>query len=184
MTAYTITPPLNTFAIRRIYVNRLFDHFSYDLTLELSSNADRSRLFIIYGDNGSGKTTLLNMVFHILSPEDNKGHRTFLARKPFSSFGLEFFDGTSICAHRDGSALLGTYDLTIISSHHDERSVHLQTDEENAIHILKGKASKDYEKFLKALRSFGITVHLLADDRKALEDASSTEDEDEIIAIP
>ena len=55
---------------------------------------------IIYGDNGSGKTTILNLIFHLLSSAEAKGHLTAISKVPFKSVSVELSDGTTISAER------------------------------------------------------------------------------------
>lgn len=94
-------------AISRIEVDGLFDQVTYRIP-ESSSQVDLSHLMILYGDNGSGKTTLLSMIFHLLSPANNRGHRNALAEIPFKRFTIYLSDGTKVSAERSG-ATVGPY---------------------------------------------------------------------------
>src|SRR4051812_12154840 len=88
------TPNGNKHAISRISIEGLFGKYDYELPERTVDEIDLSRLFLMYGENGVGKTTLLRLIYHSLSPEDDQGHRTFLARTRFKRFALELHDGT------------------------------------------------------------------------------------------
>lgn len=90
--------------IKSIYVANLFGRYSYQLP---APTENLSELNIIYGENGAGKTTLLNLVFHLLSPSDNRGHRAKIAETPFSLLRVELNDGTLISAIKDAQLLVG-----------------------------------------------------------------------------
>ena len=67
MTA-ALAPRVISLAIRG-----LFGACNYDLPDEARGPFGES--VILYGDNGSGKTTILQLVFHMLSPAHDRGHR-------------------------------------------------------------------------------------------------------------
>lgn len=90
--------------IKSIYVASLFGRYSYQLP---APTEKLSELNIIYGENGAGKTTLLNLVFHLLSPSDKRGHRAKIAETPFSLLQVELNDGTVISAVKDAQLLVG-----------------------------------------------------------------------------
>jgi len=61
-------------AISRISVTRLFGQFDYILSSEPTTpSLSHANILILYGDNGSGKTTILKLLFHLLSPSNNRG---------------------------------------------------------------------------------------------------------------
>src|SRR5690349_4919635 len=82
----------NSHAVVHLSIEGLFGQYNYELPKD--NHEDLSRLFILYGENGSGKTTLLKLVYHALSPEDNRGHRSFIARTKFNRFAIGLQDGT------------------------------------------------------------------------------------------
>src|SRR5712691_5540048 len=85
--ASTTEPRLHSrSAVIGIEVDDLFGLYSYRLGGPDASPEDLSRLLILYGDNGSGKTTILRLVYHMLSKEDDQGHRSYIARVPFRRF--------------------------------------------------------------------------------------------------
>src|SRR6266704_2357742 len=98
-------------AISRVTVDRLFNLYSYELPPK-SQRADFSRLLILYGDNGSGKTTILQLLFHLLSPEVMRGHKSFVARTMFQSMVVRFANGTTVSASRE-TARTGSFQMSI-----------------------------------------------------------------------
>ncbi len=100
-------------AISRITVDRLFNLYSYELPPK-SQKADFSRVLILYGDNGSGKTTILQLLFHLLSPELRRGHKTFVARTMFQSIVVQFANGTTVSATRE-TPRLGSFQMSVVS---------------------------------------------------------------------
>lgn len=96
--------------IIKIEVISLFGRYSYSLP---DNGEELSDLNIIYGENGVGKTTLLNLVFHLLSPSDKRGHRTKISNTPFSSLKVTISDGTVLTAKKDAQLLTGPVSFTI-----------------------------------------------------------------------
>jgi ABC-type molybdenum transport system ATPase subunit/photorepair protein PhrA len=86
--------------ITTIEINHLFGRYSYNLEMPLSKDANFAPLNMIYGDNGTGKTTILKLIYHLLSAADKRGHRTFIARVPFSQFKIIFSNRTEVSAIR------------------------------------------------------------------------------------
>jgi ABC-type transport system involved in cytochrome c biogenesis ATPase subunit len=66
--------PINEKLIESITVTGLFGLYSY----HIPSSSALGNAAINYGDNGMGKSTILRLVFHLLSPENSRGHRNFL----------------------------------------------------------------------------------------------------------
>lgn len=87
-------------------VDDLFGRYSYHV--DTLNGADR-RLLLLHGDNGSGKTTILRLIYNLLSPADNRGHRTYLAATPFKRLSLTFTDGLHLEVEKQ--ELLGSFDL-------------------------------------------------------------------------
>jgi len=87
--------------IRRIFVERLFGQFTYDLIDRDLPPRTATKLLMLYGDNGSGKTTILRLLFFVLSHLDAQGHKTSASNVRFKRFGVEFADGTTVVAERE-----------------------------------------------------------------------------------
>jgi len=94
--------------ITRITVNELFGRYSYDLRCD-ESTLDCSQLLLLYGENGTGKTTILSIVYHLVSKEPGKGHRTALAKSRFKRLSVQLSDGTELSATRSRDNLVGTF---------------------------------------------------------------------------
>lgn len=75
--------------ISRIRVEDLFGLYTY----ELPPKGELSNAAIFYGDNGVGKSTLLRLVFHLLSPADNRGHRSALYEADFARLIVTLVSG-------------------------------------------------------------------------------------------
>ena len=155
--------------ISSITVKDLFGFLTYDIVLKKQQD-----IIIFYGENGSGKTTILNLLFHMLSPEDNRGHKTYVASVPFREFTVSFFDGYQVTAHRRKKEIIGHYTLSIknknciLASHlfrlNPERVVGEQDD-------------RTYIPLLQELENLQLGLFLLPDDRKV---QSNLGDEDEM----
>lgn len=48
-----------------------------------------------------GKTTILRLVFHLLSPENNRGHRNFLRDTHFEIIEVKLFSGVTVSARHE-----------------------------------------------------------------------------------
>lgn len=83
-------------SIRRIQIKGLFGLYDH----ELSPNAPEKNILILYGENGTGKSTILNLVYHLLSVSDNRGHRNALYKGLYDYLEIEFSDGFRLTARR------------------------------------------------------------------------------------
>lgn len=106
-----VGPELPMPVVRRIAVKDLFGRYSYNLEAPPADDGV-SRLMILHGDNGTGKTTLLKLVWNLLSTAEMKGHRSRIAKTPFSEFLVEFTDGRRVAARKAGS-LVGAFDMVV-----------------------------------------------------------------------
>lgn len=78
--------------ISSIKIIGLFGKFNYDISVE-----DRvENLTILYGDNGVGKSTILKLVFDVLSPANDRGHRTSLLKTKFENILIILRNGFSV----------------------------------------------------------------------------------------
>lgn len=101
--------------ISAIGVEGLFGRLQYRHEIPTDVEGNPAPLLLLYGDNGCGKTTLLNIVHHLLSPADNRGHRTALARIQFKAIDLSLSNGHVITARRKES-LIGSFTVTVFDS--------------------------------------------------------------------
>ncbi|MEI2454849.1 AAA family ATPase [Lysobacter firmicutimachus] len=108
--AYVAGSPPGNF-VSRITVRGLYGEFDYDIGPP-KDGAD-PRIIILYGDNGTGKTTILQLLRSLMSPNDESGHRSRIAKIPFKRFEVDLRDGTRICAEREGGESVGSYILSI-----------------------------------------------------------------------
>jgi energy-coupling factor transporter ATP-binding protein EcfA2 len=158
----------NTLAITSIEVRGLFGIFDYDLKPEGVMEADKqNRLLILYGDNGSGKTTILKLVYHLLSPEDRRGHRTFIAGVPFRSLDVRLGNEIRVEAIRDQDRLIGSYLLRISRSDTIVAEARLPTDENNVVQIRDDDITlqRTWAHFISQLTAIGLSLSYLPDDR-------------------
>lgn len=148
--------------VRRIYVEQLFGHFTYDLSVKPSDPP--GMLMILYGDNGTGKTTLLQMLFHLLHPARNRGHRSFLGRKIFRRFEVEFANEIRVVAERAGNNLVGGFAMSV---HHSDGAVHsVNWVQDNEGKVVGSKEGDEYEEnLLQCLDALNIGIYFLTDDR-------------------
>ena len=99
--------------IKEVSVERLFGRYDYQLRLAESENESLPMISLLYGDNGTGKTTILKLIFHILSSDLTRGHKTYVARVPFQKFSIEFSDGATVIVSRPSDSLLGEFNLIL-----------------------------------------------------------------------
>src|SRR5438046_1763491 len=154
--------------IARIEVDELFGRYSYRLPDDERSIDRLSRLFILYGDNGSGKTTLLRLVFDLLSPAGNQGHRARLGKVPFRRLRITLHDGSLVEAVRD-EGKTGSYELVVGRVGHGivRAAWNAQAREGS------GDAADDsaWAKAIEALESLRIALYFMTDDRRIRSDA-------------
>lgn len=181
----SIEPIAATPVLVRMVVNRLFGQYDY----VIPSEGHFSDAAILYGDNGSGKTTLLNLVFHMLSPADNRGHRTAIAGVPFRRFEIELSNGTTLSATRAPEKLSGGYRLQIHQqgepsaswdyepgprTPREETEFELQQHHGQLVPVRRATAGRRLTgelAYLQALKSLNIGVYLLSADRQISSDA-------------
>jgi len=155
---------------------------------------DKSQLMddvnILYGENGAGKTTLLSLVFHLLSPADNAGHRSRIAEIPFAHLEVTLKDGTTISAKKDLQLLIGPVEFKITGIHPKPvtwrftpgasgvgaikaEDLPSNIDLERLPNEMRQQVSKALEqrRFFEELRKLEITVFMLTSDRILLGDS-------------
>lgn len=145
------TPPLLT----GFDVDDLYGRHTYKVRAATTNNAP-SHLILLHGDNGSGKTTLLRLLWHALSPADNRNHRSTLAQIPFRSMSIHFTDGSRIgIVKKDG--LTGTFTYTISGGSRGEIATLFETDSSGAV---ASPASSSYYSALEATLSIGTPAEI------------------------
>ena len=144
-------------AIKNILVRDLFGQFTYVIPKEETS--DIERLLILYGDNGSGKTKILQLLYHLLSPAEKRGHRSSISKIPFRKFDVEFTNSTKISVDRSKRGIAGRYDIEIT----EKDKIY-----KYSLHISEGEVlpKKQYLEFCKFLNKLGIAVYYLSDQRQ------------------
>jgi len=161
--------------ISGIRIGRLFGRYDYDLRIPSSEDNQIARMALLYGDNGTGKTTILKLLFHLLSPADKQGHRTFLARVPFSNFSVLFSNGIVISSVRAQTELTGRYILRIKES--DGTSLDGAVQTENG-RVTDESISPEAIKIVDRIADLKLTTFLLGDDRMLQSDKFPREPRD------
>ena len=140
---------------------------------------NEERLALLYGSNGTGKTTLLRMLFDALSPSDDRGHRTSLARVRFRRFEIGFANGDSVRYERS-DAVAGGFLATAKVSGEDhvwewdpEReagSTYFEFTGEFGRTFRIGEPPPGKAGFLRALEHFDVNPVFLTDSRVLVSD--------------
>jgi len=158
--------PSADFFVRHIYVKKLFGHFDYDLDFRCDNEQAPSRLALLYGDNGSGKTTVLKLLFHLLSPVDNRGHKTVVARTKFSRFEVQLADGTTIVAERPQQRLTGDVELRIEKKKKEICRLPMKVSEDGSVKMSGTPSEASVKKFLHALGRLNVEILFMRDSRR------------------
>jgi len=162
----------NAHAIQQILIEDLFGQFTYRLGADGNGSFNiNSNLLILYGDNGSGKTTILQLLRHLLSPEEGKGHKTFVAHTPFQRFAVFFADGTSVEAKRDPNNISGAFKAIISKNQIAEHDIDYRTDDSGDLVANRDESEKEKTRaFTEALAKLNTSLFYLSDDRKIYEE--------------
>ena len=173
------TTPSEDFFVRRIRVAKLFGHFTYDLDFAHNEQGQASRLALLYGDNGSGKTTLLRLLFHLLSPVDNRGHKTVIARTKFESFEVHLADGTKILATRQQNRVAGDLELRIERGGRRLETLPLKVGKDGSVKMKGTPDEALVTKFLHRLAQLNVEILFMRDNRRLTSNLDPEQQADE-----
>lgn len=162
--------------ITNISIERLFGRYSYSIPEHPigALPGEYDRLILLYGDNGSGKTTILNLVYHLLSPMDRRGHRTFIADTPFARFSVALGDGRAISVHRDGGEIKGSYKIMIENQGKKIDEIPMNVDSDGRI----DPADQRHSRYLRYVESLNIFPYYLTENRSFTSDMLNEDDDD------
>jgi energy-coupling factor transporter ATP-binding protein EcfA2 len=149
--------------VTRITVEKLFGEYSYEIALK--GGTDASHLFILYGENGCGKTTLLWLLYHLLSTENGRGHKSFVARTRFKKLEIEFSSGHIVTAERKRS-MVGSFDASV-SGVNEPKTFRYEASSEQTIPAEVGQ-DKNQNALLSQFPVIDLSI--LPDDRKITQD--------------
>jgi len=163
-----------------IEVDDLFGHYTYRLgTTAPKKGEPASQLLLLYGDNGTGKTTIAQLLFHLMSRSDGRGHRTFLAQTKFRRFAVRFNNGTLLTAIRKKSEQVwGPYTLAVKVPGEKDIAVDVSISEDGA--VKQGNVDDALlQKILQSVSDPAITAYFLSDNRILQSDVFKDERTDE-----
>jgi energy-coupling factor transporter ATP-binding protein EcfA2 len=188
--------------IRSIRIDNLFGLYSYKLPVE-GFLSDAS---ILYGDNGVGKSTILKLVFHLLSPSGNSGHRTALLEANFSYLEVNLTNDICVSAKKESNTkndfvvhkVERDKQLLAIWEHHidhlrvedgTERYLYLSSDgkvvsRRRTNERLRAGTPQGEEAFLDALQKYCPKVFILNAERRLYSDEiSDSQNETELRSV-
>ena len=148
-----------------IEVDALFGNYTYQLGINAEKDQTPSQLLLLYGDNGSGKTTIAQLLFHLLSQADGKGHRTFMAQTKFKRFAVHFNNRIVLSAHRESSdSIVGPYTISLKAPRRKEISVDVSTNEDGVVKT--GNVDEQLlQNILGSVSDPPLSVYFLSDNR-------------------
>ncbi|WP_248739521.1 AAA family ATPase [Pseudomonas sp. MWU12-2029] len=175
--------------ISSIKVEKLFGLYSYDLKIPFES----SEASILYGDNGVGKSTVLRLAFHLLSADNERGHRNALYNTVFEKLEVSLGTGVLVTALRnknilelrilEGTKLVAGWDFTprVKSFIGEEAGSERYVVTEELLRSVLGKSYPltknrknpliDQDKYLESLKRLMPSVFILNADRRLDSDA-------------
>lgn len=155
--------PADTHAfVKRITVRGLFGRLDYDLALDKGRSY---RLALLYGDNGSGKTTVLTLLYHLLTPVHNRGHKSVVLGTRFSLFEVELDSGAVVTAKRPRGKTTGGVIFSLRTPGRPVVRCQIKTDESGGI-IKSSKSAESLPQFLYALAQINVELFFMRDNRR------------------
>lgn len=138
------------FRLKKIRIEKLFGLYNY--TLEADDLFDDA--MILYGDNGIGKSTILRLVFDLLSPSNNKGHRTSLSKGHFSYLEVQLSSGVKLTAENIVSETGRKVLKLVIFENEIEVAIWLHSESNSDVRKMKVGNDIVYMNALDSLESF------------------------------
>lgn len=167
-------------SITGIECDGLFGQYTYKLYPDSASKDSIAKLLLLYGDNGSGKTTIAQLLFHLLSRQDGRGHRSFLGMTKFRRFCVYLDNGVSFAAERSGNLLQGPYQLTATAPSGEVSCLRINTNEDFRV----GTGGLDENALGNLFKFCGIQdldIYFLSDNRVLQCDLFEKEEDDELM---
>jgi len=157
-------------SIHKIFIEKLFGIYSYEIYLKEDKTLDFPNVLILYGDNGSGKTTILKLLYHTLASSSTEGHKTYVANVRFKKFEVSLADNTIIKAERKSKNLVGAYNMSILKGDKKIANFHFRTDKKLRVRsrLYDKKEQEQYHQFLEELDKLNLAFYFLTDSREFL----------------
>lgn len=102
------------------------------------------------------------MIFHLLSSDPSRGHRTHVSRVPFESFSITFSDASRVAASRPNGNLVGDYLISIGLSSGASTTVPVVTDPDTG----RVTSTNMLDRLSEALAALDFDIIYLADTRE------------------
>ena len=150
--------------ITNVSIEDLFGRYNYSLDTDGEEKEASSRISLLYGDNGTGKTTILELIFHLLSSSDSRGHRTHIAGVPFRKLTISLSDGTQITASRSRNSLVGDFQLQLIPQSGRPETGWVRVDPDTGT-VPSGPLSVSVDTILEKISELSMDVFYLSDSR-------------------
>lgn len=156
--------------LRSVEVTGLFGRYDYTLDFPaIERSGGKPSLHLMAGGNGTGKTTLLRLVYHVLSPANNRGHRSYLAKTKFESIRVALTDDTVFKIVR-AKPTTGAFEV-VVSHPASGTSATIAYDTDTDGDALAKDPPSDENEYLRILREVGLQVIYLDDNRRLHADA-------------
>ena len=157
--------------ISKVEVIDLFGMYDYTLDIGSGEATEDEKVSIFYGDNGSGKSTLLRLAFHLLAPDANQGHKSYLLGVEFEELSVTFNDKSLVKATRKNG---GDGEYLVSVKRPGKKAVTAYVYATN-----QSERNGDvHEKVEPALQDMDCNLYLLSDDR-AIHRAGGTQQDDQ-----